>query len=59
MLLEAGAKHSEGNAHKHTPLHLSAQNKFLELTKLLVQAGADMDYQDLIGMYYLFSSISG
>ncbi len=52
LLLEAGANVNQANTHKHTPLHLSAQNGHLGLSKLLVDAGADVNFADLIGEYF-------
>ena len=37
------------NTHKHVPLHLSAQNGHLELSRILAQAGSNLESQDLIG----------
>ena len=37
------------NTHGQTALHLAAQNGHLELSRMLVQAGSDLDYADLIG----------
>ena len=51
-LIEAGANVNSPNAHKLIPLHLTAQNGHLELSKVLVDAGADMNYQDLIGIIH-------
>ena len=48
-LIEAGAKIDQHNAHKLTPLHLSAQNGHYALTEVLLQAGADPNYPDLNG----------
>ena len=53
-LIEAGADLNSPNAHKLVPLHLTAQNGHLELSKILVQAGADLDRQDLIGKFFWF-----
>ena len=53
VLLEAGAEVSKPNAHKHTPLHLAAQNGHLALSKLLVENGANLDYADVIGKFTL------
>ena len=49
VLIDAGAEVSKPNAHKHTPLHLAAQNGHLALSKLLVESGANLDYADAIG----------
>ena len=48
-MIEAGAKIDKHNAHKLTPLHLTAQNGHFALTDLLLQAGADPNYTDLNG----------
>ena len=48
-LIDAGAKIDQHNAHKLTPLHLTAQNGHFDLTGLLLQAGADPNYPDLNG----------
>ena len=37
------------NTHGQIPLHLAAQNGHLELARMLVQAGSDLDFADLIG----------
>ena len=37
------------NTHGLIPLHLAAQNGHLELSRMLVQAGSDLDFADLIG----------
>ena len=44
-LIEAGAKLNEPNAHGLIPLHLAVQNGFNEMTSLLVQNGADLNFQ--------------
>ena len=45
------------NTHGQIPLHLAAQNGHLELTRMLVKAGSDLDYADLIGTsFYLLLS---
>jgi ankyrin repeat protein len=49
LLLDNGAEVNSVNSHKHVPLHLSAQNGHLELSKLLIEAGSDLDAADLIG----------
>ena len=48
-LIEAGAKIDQHNAHKLTPLHLTAQNGHYDLTEILLLAGADPNYPDLNG----------
>ena len=48
-MIDAGAKIDAHNAHKLTPLHLSAQNGHFDLTDLLLRAGADPNYPDLQG----------
>ena len=44
-LIEAGANLNEPNAHGLIPLHLAVQNGFNEMTSLLVQNGADLNFQ--------------
>ncbi len=51
LLLEAGSKVNNPNAHKHTPLHLAAQNGHLALSRMLVEGGADPNYPDNIGNF--------
>lgn len=49
LLIDHGAEVNSVNSHKHIPLHLAAQNGHLELTKMLIDAGSELDSADLIG----------
>ena len=41
------------NTHGQIALHLAAQNGHIELARMLVQAGSDLDFADLIGKCFL------
>ena len=50
-LIKAGADVNRHNAHRHTALHLAAQNGHYGISEMLARAGSNLDAVDLIGEF--------
>ncbi len=54
LLLKYGVDPNSKGRHSRAAIHIALLNGNLEIMKLLISYGADLDYEDIIGTYFLY-----